>query len=561
MKHNMKSDSKNQNKNFMVQGTILAGASIIVRLIGMIYRIPLTGIIGDEGMGLYGCAFEVYNIALLLSSYSLPLAVSKLVSARLAKGENKNAFKVFKGALLFAVTAGLIISLVVFVFSDFIAEKIMDSHLSAYALRVLAPCLFIVAVMGVVRGFFQGHGNMVPTAVSQVIEQIVNAVVSVVAASYLFKAGVAAAEAMHLDADSAKLYGPAYGAAGGTLGTITGAFAGLVFLIILYILSKPVIKRKLKRDRSTEQEDYSIIFKVLFATIIPVVLSSALYNICGILDQIIFNHTMSARGMAYSEYTRLIGMYSGKFLLLINVPLAMANALASSSIPSITASIAKKAPKRIIFDKINITMRVSMIIAVPSFVGYVVLGSPILKLLWGDDRRQMALILAIGAISVVFYSLSTISNAVLQGLDHMKKPLKNAFISLVIHLGILYLLLLTGLNIYAVVIANSLFSLTMCILNQRDIRKVCGYRQEYRRNFFLPFIASVIMAIIAWAFYKIIYLVAGNTVATILALIIAVIVYATSLVRIKGVTEEELLEFPKGKTIVRILRKIKVLRD
>lgn len=547
-----------KNNEFMIQGTILAVSSILVRVIGMIYRIPLTRIIGDEGMGLYSGAFEVYNIALLLSSYSLPLAVSKLVSARLANGETKNAFKVFKSALIFAITVGLIVALTVFFLAGPIASKVLSSPMSSYALKVLAPCLFIVAVMGVIRGFFQGFGTMVPTAISQIIEQIVNAIVSVLASYYLFQAGTKAAMAAK-GVENLDMLGAAYGAAGGTTGTISGAFAGLVVLILMLVLSRQTITRRINRDRSEVEESYGMIYRVLFATIIPVVLSSALYNICGILDQSIFNHVMAAKGVAYKEYTKLIGMYSGKFLLLINVPLAMANALASSSIPSISTSIARKERKIIVQEKISLAIRFSMLVAIPCFVGFLVMGSPILQLLWHDDRAQMAMILAIGSICVVFYSLSTIENAILQGLSHMRDPLKNAAISLVIHIPLLFVLLFVNLGIYAVVIANTMFSVTMCILNQRDIHRHIGFEQEYKVTFLKPLAAAAIMGAVTRLVYTVAHLIVGNAISTVVALGAAVITYAVMLIVLRVINEEELRSFPKGSMLIRVFKKVHLL--
>ena len=158
-----------KNNNFLVQGMILAFAGILTRLIGIAYRIPVNNILGDEGQGFYGCAFSIYNIALLLTSYSRPLAVSKLVASRIAKGEHKNAQRILKGALLFAVVVGALVGILVYAFSDFIAGTVMSLNLSAYALRILAPGLFIVAIMGVLRGYFQGMGTMIPTALSQIV--------------------------------------------------------------------------------------------------------------------------------------------------------------------------------------------------------------------------------------------------------------------------------------------------------------------------------------------------------------------------------------------------------
>ena len=167
---------------------------VITKIIGAVYRVPLVNIMGDTGMGYYGVAFQIYAIALTLTSYSLPLAVSKLVSARVAVGQYRNAYKVFRGALAFAITVGGTAALIIFFGAGFIASELMAMSLSAYALRVLAPCILVVALLGVFRGFFQGNGSMIPTAFSQVLEQIVNAVVSVLGAYLLLKAGRAASD-------------------------------------------------------------------------------------------------------------------------------------------------------------------------------------------------------------------------------------------------------------------------------------------------------------------------------------------------------------------------------
>ena len=284
-------EQKKKNSSFLIQGMILAAAGIITRLIGIAYRIPVNNILGDEGQGFYGCAFSIYNIALLLTSYSLPLAVSKLVSARISKKEYKNAMRIFKGALLFAVIVGALVGTIVFVFSDFIAGDIMSLRLSAYALRVLAPGLFIVAIMGVVRGFFQGMGTMIPTALSQIVEQVVNAIVSIIGASYLIDIGKIAVESKNNPSLPF-----AFGAAGGTLGTVSGAFIGLLFLLVVMAVFYPKFKRRIGRDQTNDLESYPEIYTVLFLTIAPVILSTAIYNISETLDQGIYSNIMVAKG-------------------------------------------------------------------------------------------------------------------------------------------------------------------------------------------------------------------------------------------------------------------------
>ena len=171
-------------------------------------------------MGYYSTAFNVYNIMLILSSYSLPLAVSKMVAARLAKGQYRNMNRVLRAALVYATVVGGLACFITWNFAGFFATTLLNTPFCVYALRTLAPTIWIMAYLGVLRGYFQGHGTMIPTAISQILEQVVNAIISVVAASVLFKVGL----------DTAKVYGKdgyaqAFGAAGGTIGTGSGAFA------------------------------------------------------------------------------------------------------------------------------------------------------------------------------------------------------------------------------------------------------------------------------------------------------------------------------------------------
>ena len=225
--------SKSKKDSFIIQGSILAMAGILVRVIGLIYRIPLNRILGDVGLGYYGTAFEFYNVLILLSSQSMPLAVSKIVSEKLEKKEYKNAHKVFKGALFYGGFIGIAFGLFLFFGADFIAGVYKQPPI-AIALRVLAPTLTIACVLGVVRGYFQGMGNMVPTAVSQIFEQIVNAVVSVIAAYELGAYGYTLSKI----ASEQKVLKGSYAAAGGTLGTLSGALIALIFMFFIVYVNR-----------------------------------------------------------------------------------------------------------------------------------------------------------------------------------------------------------------------------------------------------------------------------------------------------------------------------------
>ena len=512
----MSEQHKKNEKNFLIQGSILAIAGVITKLIGAFYRIPLLNIIGTEGNGYYSVAFSIYSVALMLTSYSLPLAVSKLVSARVAVGEYKNANKIFRGAMTFALLAGGIVSLLVFFGADFIATTIMHLDMSAYALRVLAPCILIVALLGVLRGFFQGMGSMIPTAISQVIEQIVNAVVSIAGAYLLFNAGRAV---------------------GKTRGD------------------------KMKRDHSGKRESYRTVYKVLFVTIAPVILSATVYNISDFVDTALFNNVMAAQGFSKKEYASLLGIFQGQYSTMINVPLSISSALAASLVPSLVATV-QTGNRKQVHNKINTVSRFNMLIAIPCAVGFITLAKPILNLLYfTQDNTTAARMLQMGALSVVFFCLSTVTNSVLQGLDDMMTPVKNAAISLVIHIVTLFLMLVVlKWNIYAVVLSKIIFSGAICILNAKALRDRIGYVQEKKKTFLIPTLASLIMGVIAIVIHLIFELFAGPYIATIIALLAAVAAYGVSIVALGGITEEELLGMPKGAALVTICRRLHLIR-
>ena len=554
----MSTGNHKKKSNYIVQGGILAAASILVRIIGMVYRIPVTRILGPVGNSYYSAAYEVYSMVLLISSFSLPLAVSKLVSARMAAEQPKAAYKIFKCTLTFALVSGGIGALLIFFGAGFFSDVLVNTPESKLALQVLAPTILVVAVMGCMRGYFQGLGTMVPTAVSQIVEQIINAAVSIGAAYILFHYG------LKIDAVlGTKTAAYAYGAAGSTLGTGLGALSGLLFLAFLVAAYRHVMRRKMAVSREERREESTAeIYYMLILTIMPVILSTAVYNLSGIIDLGIFKHLMALKNYDSMGIDELWGIYSGEYKLLTNVPIAVASAMASSTIPVLTrARIAKD--RKEMRRKTENAIRFVMVICIPCAVGLSVLATPILTLLFGakDHLQLSALLLQTGSLSVVLYGMSTLTNGILQGMDKMRLPVIHAAISLALHVVLLVVLLMvTNLNIHTVVWANIFFAFLMCILNSRSIAKYMRYRQEFKRTFIVPILASGLMGLAAFGVYEGLYLMMkSNAVATLAACICAVIVYAVALLLLKGLREEEILGFPKGRTLLSIVKKLHLM--
>jgi stage V sporulation protein B len=542
--------------NFVVQGSILAIASIVVRIIGIAYRIPMINIIGDEGMGYYGTAFNVYNIALLLSSYSLPLAVSKMVSVRLARKQYRNSVRILRAALVYATVVGALAAAVIWFGADFFAREVFFMPYAAFALKTLAPTVWIMAYLGVFRGYYQGQGTMVPTALSQVFEQIVNAIVSVAAGSWLFNQAI---KVEILRGESGSGYSNSWGAAGGTIGTGAGAFTALVFLLLLFAAYQRTIRKKVRRDRSGSLESYGTITKILFFTVVPVVVSSAIYNVNSVLDNGLLAYNFKSLGME-EEFISQWGVYTGKYHLLINVPMAVSNALSSSLIPSVSRAVAT-GDRRMVKKKVAAAIRFSLLIAIPSAVGLTVLAGPVNNLLFSGDNDLAVQMTLYGSIAVVFYSVSTVTNAILQGIDRMRLPIVHALTALVLHLAAMEVMVLVfHMGIFSMVFANILFAVIMCFLNHRSIRKILGYRQEVKKTILLPAAASAVMGAAAVGVYKLIHLgIQSNAVCTLGAVAAAVAVYGVLLVKLGCLDEDELHQMPGGTRLLQMFRKLRLM--
>jgi len=398
-------------------------------------------------------------------------------------------------------------------------------------------------------------GTMVPTAVSQILEQIVNAIVSIIGASFLLQMGKKATESQN---EPSLPF--AYGAAGGTLGTVSGALFGLIFLLILFKLFYPRLKKRIVRDTTHRDETYKEIYTVLLLTIAPVILSTAIYNINDTIDQGIFSSVVISQGFTEKKAASLLGMFTGKYNTLIHIPLAVANSLGASLIPSLTGAVATGNRKEI-HSKIQMVIRFAMLIAIPSCVAFMAIPNQILSLLYVGNVDIPAKLLRIGAITVVFYCLSTVTNSILQGLNHMTTPVKHGAISLCVHL-VAVVIMLVGLkwNIYSLVVGNIVFSLCMCILNGRSLRKYAKYRQEVKKTFLLPFGAAAVMGVVLLVVYFTTVILIPDKLATIFAILVAVCIYAVCLLKFGALTADEIAALPKGKTLLGVLQRLHLIR-
>lgn len=536
-----------KKNTLMKNASLLMAASMISRIIGLLYRRPLGQVLGAEGMGYYAYASNLYAILLLISSYSIPMAVSKVVSERLALKQYRNAHKVFQGALLYALLVGGAAALLAFFGGSVLLPK--NQQNAVLALRILAPTILLSAVLGVFRGYFQAHNTMMPTSISQIAEQIMNAIISVLA-GYLLIKGFALNDTTHA----------VYGAAGGTFGTGAGVLTGLLFMLFVYGVNRGTINSQVRRDIYHEEESFGEIFRIIFQLVTPVIFTTFIYNASSYLDSYIFSSIQGIHGVSSKVISEQYGEFSNYYVTLINVPLALASASASAMMPVVSGNYAT-GEKRVANDKINETIRLTMFICVPAAVGLAVLAHPIMGVLFPASTKLGSNLLMFGAVSVVFSALSTITNSVLQSIGKQGIALRNAAVSLGLNLVSLTLLLLVlpGTGIYAMLAANILFSVCMCVLNGLALKQYLGYRNELMDSYGKPFLAAAGMGVVAGLlYYGLFALTRRPFICLVISILSAVIIYMVLFVIVTGTTEDEMQKFPFGSKIITFLRLIRV---
>lgn len=529
-------------RNVLVKNaSFLMAAALISKVVGLLYKSPLTRIVGADGMAYYGLAQQAYLILLMIASYSIPQAVSKIIAEKLAQGEYRNAQKYFKGSLLYATVAGGAVALFCLVGASILIPS--NQQGATLALRVLSPTIFLSGILGVYRGYFQAYRNMVPTSISQILEQFANAAFSILAAWFFIEV-VAGSDKDSIDR---------WGAAGGTIGTGVGVVAALLFVLVVYHLNRKIIQKKIASDQTGQEESYQEVIGVILRMVTPIILSAFIYNVNGYIDGYLFSEILGHQGFEDEGIRMLYTEYSIYFLSIINIPLTLSSAAPTSMIPEVSAAYARD-HLELANRKVDQAVQLSMFISIPSAVGLAVLSQPIVRILFPDTIGTAGLLLTVGAVTVVLNGLSNISNGVLQGIGLPNLPMRNAAIALVVDVSSLVVMLLTtGLGILAVVLAIIIYSVFICILNDRSMKKYLSYKNKWVDAYLIPFLASIPMALAAWLLFMGVYfLIPSDLLGLAVSVPLVAVVYVVLYIVIARVPEEELRAFPFGGILVRI---------
>lgn len=541
--------SKKENNNTLVKNaTFLMVAALISKIIGMLYKSPLTTLIGRESFACFQFAQNAYFILLMIASFSIPQAVSKIMSERIAFKRYRDAQRVFKGALLYAVIAGGIAALVcIFGASILVPDNMANARL---ALQMLAPTIFVSGILGVFRGYFQAYRNMLPTSISQILEQIAVATVALLASGFMVRHFANAGE------DTLQRWS----AAGATMGTGAGVCTAFLFMFFVYRVNHKTIAKKIKNDRVSVNESYRSIMKIVLLIAAPIILSAFIYNVNGYINGVMYTSILGWKGVPNSLVKQNYAEY-GFFMTLINIPLTLASTAPTSMMPEVSAQYAigdLEETKR----KIDQATWIAMLISIPASVGLAALAQPVTRLIFPSTEGVAGQLMVIGVITVILNSTSNISNGVLQAIGKANIPMINAAISLGVDIVFLALVLVfTNMGIYAVVLAMVVYALVMCVLNDRALKKYLGYKNPWRSAYFVPILASIPMGIVAVVVYKLVYVVIGsNFISLIPSIALAMVVYFVGYLVVAKPKKEDLAALPGGTRLAQAAQKLKILK-
>jgi len=540
---------KKKSGSFLKQAAILAAAGILVRFLGFLYRIPLTNMIGNEGNGIYSAGYYIYTFLLILSSAGLPAAISRMVSERIAVGEYRNAHQVFRISLMLSASMGFVFMVLLFVFAEQIATVLAHSPSSYYCILTLSPTIFIVAIMSVYRGYFQGMNTMVPTAVSQIMEQVFNAFFSVYLAYVFLGVGTGSVGGKNIS----------LGAAGGTAGTGIGALVGLIVILISYYMARPRLKRQIALDTESKMENKKTVVKKICSIAVPIIAGTAVFSITNLIDMNMVMRILQKTGFSEMRATELYGMLSGKYVTLTTLPVAISTAIATAAIPSIAKSVKLK-EKKMVKRKMNVTLRVSMIISIPAAVGIGVLGDKIILMLF-PRYPDGGMLLMVGSVSIIFLALCQTVTGILQGIGCVRVPVVGAILGAIVKV-VLNILLISNpkINVLGAVISTTGCYLVASVFNLMMLSYITKVKPDLKGFLVKPLIGSIIMGVVCiGGYYGIHFVVPNNTIATLGSVCVGIGAYGVVMLLVKGIKEEDLEMLPLGRKMINTCKKFRLL--
>lgn len=525
-----------KKKVSFVQGAAILGiAGLIVKVIGAAFRIPLANTIGLIGTSYYDTAYPYYSWLLVISSSGLPTAISKMVSERVTLGDYRGAHRVFTTAMQILCCIGLLTSILMFFGSDYIARLHMLPE-AAYCFKALAPALFFVALMCAYRGYMQGMQQMVPTAISQVVEQVGKLAVGLTLAFMLLDAG------------------PEYAAMGALIGVTVSELLALIYVMLSYRRRWPKIRARLERSVRREAEPVAA---RLMAIALPITIGASISPLASVVDSALIIRILLKLGYAKETAQTAFSLMRTNVATLTNMPGVLTMALAMSLVPAISAFSAKRDHAGI-QDTARLGLKLALIIGLPCAVGLFVLASPILSMLY-PNLTEGELTLAVdlmhtSSIGVIFLSLVQSMTGVIQGMGKPNVPVFNLFIGFVLKVASLLALM----NIPQINIQGAAVSTVVCYAFAGIADTIYVIRRAKLRLGLVdvllkPVLSSGVMGFVVFMIYSFMQEMEHQALPTLAAVAVGVFAYGVMAIYFRFFSREELAYIPGGQRIRKLM--------
>jgi stage V sporulation protein B len=536
-----------KSKNLFFSGVlILTFSNMLIKVIGLTLKIPLSHILGDDGMAYYNVAYNIYVWFYMISTAGLPVAVSILISESRAKGNFRESKRIFHITLTLFFIIGLLGMCAMMGGSKLFAAayKFGDSYI---AILAIAPTLFFICISSAIRGYFQGFQNMIPTAVSQIIEAVGKLTMGILLAFYGIKQG----------------YSLPVVAALTILGLTIGVAAAMLFLCVSKLLFRegPFNEEyRIPESDTLPVRSVKNLLWLLVTIAVPITLSASVMSFTTMIDGMIVSRRLQSIGYA-EELTRVIfGNYNTLAVSMFNLPPALIYPISYSVVPMLSAAIASGDKKRVNFI-MNSTLKTAALISIPCSLGMSVLSGPILKLLFTETSAERAApLLSVLSLSVFFVGMLAITNALLQAHKLERKPITSMIAGSAVKLVSSYVLIgIPAVGMYGAPIGTFLCYLTIASINFFFLAKYIRLIPDVREIFIRPLIASLVCAGAAIGSYRLLETVISPRAATLGAIVCAAAVYIIAVFLFRCVVKDDILLLPKGQSIYGLLHRTKLV--
>lgn len=516
---------------------ILVAGTLMAKIISAFFKIPLQHLIGNTCMGIFNSAYQYYTVMFVVATAGVPVALSKLISESNALGRGREVRRIARLAALVFISFGALCSVGLFLAAGWISQA-SNNPMALLAIRAVAPAVFFVSVIAVVRGYFQGMSNMTPTALSQIVEAAGKVVLGLLFAAYASYAG----------------FDQPATAACAILGvTIGEALAALTMLG--YAARSRRHPAALLNDRC---RSYGELLRVLLLTVVPITLTSSVTSLTTLVDTAMLVGRLQEVGYTLPEANALYGVYTGQAFTMFNFPQTLITALATAVLPALAGAYVQQ-NHTLAAKNMGSAMRIAMLIALPACVGYFVLSHPIIDLLFADETNPAinpALggdLLRILALAIPSVALVGLTNAILQAIGQMRVPVLTMLLGGVCKIGLNYFLVGNPeVNIYGAPVGTFACYTLIATLNLLWVRRFIRL-PGLSKLFVRPFLACIGMGAAAAIVYRVLAGFFGDA-AVLIAICVAAAVYAVLLVALNALEREDMLMLPGGRKLVKLLR-------